>query len=218
MIDATVVAPIAIGAVLLIAGATLSRYGVALMGALLGAGGGYLAAPTVGSVVGAEGVAASAAGIAAGIVIGVIAAHMLLSIAVAAVAFGVGTFAGLTVLAPLLIDGAWYVEWGAAVGIGVAVAVAGMLATHTTMIVLTSVVGAALASRSLTLQQFENAQATTSVEPLLFDAGDPVFLGLIAVGILIQFGLLKLGYVGRLITRLPGAAMGRGRGEKGAGG
>ncbi|WP_290815237.1 phosphate ABC transporter permease [Halovivax sp.] len=218
MIDATVVAPVAIGAVLLIAGATLSRYGVALMGALLGAGGGYLAAPTVGAAIGVGGVAASAVGIAAGIVVGVVAAHLLLSVAVAAIGFGVGTYIGLTILAPVLVDGAWYVEWGAAVGIGVAVALAGMVLTHTTMIVLTSVIGAALTSRSLTLEAFEEARAATSVDPLLLDAADPIFLGLVVVGLSVQIGLLKLGYVGRLVARLPGAAMGRDRGEKGAGG
>lgn len=218
MVDASVIAPVAVGLVLLLAGATLSRYGVALLGAVLGAGGGYLAAPTVAGVVGVGGVVASAIGVAGGVVVGVIAAHMLLSFAVAAAGFGVGTYMGLTALAPVLVEGAWYVEWGAALLIGVGVALTGMVMTHVTMIALTSVIGAALASRAVTPGEFVAAREATSLDPLLFDASDPVFLALVVVGILTQFGLLKLGYVGRVIALLPGARMTRDRGEKGAGG
>ncbi|WP_254863252.1 phosphate ABC transporter permease [Halovivax gelatinilyticus] len=213
MLDPLVVAPIVIGIVLLFAGATLSRYGIALMGALVGAGGGYLAAPTVASTAGIGTLAASAAGIALGIVVGVIAAHLLLSFAVGMIGFGVGTYVGLTVLAPILVDGAWYVEAGVGVAIGIAVAVAGTIMTHYTMIALTSFLGAALSSRSLTFEHFEQAQEATSLDPILFDAGEPLFLGLLAVGIGLQVGLLKLGYATWFVRRLPGAGMGRDRSE-----
>lgn len=207
MLDPLVVAPVGIGLLLLVAGATLARYGVALMGALVGAGGGYLAAPTVGGFVGVSGLAASAAGIALGIVVGVLVAHVLLSLAVAAVGFGVGTYMGLTVLAPVLVDGAWYVEAGAALAIGATIALAGMTLTNLTMMALTSFVGAALVSRSLTFEQFGQAQATTSLEPLLFDASDPAFLWLLAAGMGVQIGLLRLGYARRIVTILPGAGL-----------
>ncbi len=213
MLDPLVVAPVVIGVVLLFAGATLSRYGIALMGALVGAGGGYLAAPTVGSAAGVSGLAASAAGIGLGIVVGVVAAHLLLSVAVAAIGFGVGSYVGLTVLAPILVDGAWYVEGGVGIAIGVAVAITGMFLTHLTMIVLTSFIGAALASRSLTFEHFEAAQSATSLDPILFDAGEPLFLALLAIGIGLQVGVLRLGYVTWVVRKLPGASMSRGRGD-----
>lgn len=213
MLDPLVVAPIGIGVVLLFAGATLARYGVALMGALLGAGGGYMVAPSVGAAAGIGGLPASAAGIGLGIVVGVLVAHMLLSLAIATIGFGVGTYLGLTVLAPILVDGAWYVNAGAGLAIGAAVALAGMTLTNLTMIGVTSFVGAALASRSLTFESFATAQSELSVNPLLFDASDPLFLGLAAVGVALQIGLLRLGYARRVVAILPGAGSLSNRGE-----
>ena len=218
MIDVSVIVPVLLGVVLLFVGATLSRYTIAILGALLGAGGGYLLAPTVGSTLGVGGVLSSAAGILLGIVAGVVLTFMLLSFAVAAVSFIVGTYVGFTMLAPLMVDGAWYLELGAALGIGLILAFVGMMLTSTTMIVLTSFLGAALASRSLTASQFETARAETTIDPLVFEITSPVFLALFALGVLTQFGLFKLGYVRRLLVRLPGARMGRDRSEKGAGG
>lgn len=218
MLDPLVVAPVGIGILLLIAGATLARYGVALMGALVGAGGGYLVAPTVGEIVGVGGLAASAVGIGLGIAAGVLVAHILLSLAVAAIGFGVGTYVGFTVLAPILVDGAWFVEAGAALAVGAAIALAGMTLTNLTMMALTSFVGAALVSRSLTFEQFAQAQSTVSPRPLLFDAGDPRFLALLAVGFGVQLGLLRFGYARRIIGILPGAGLllgDRGKGSAG---
>ncbi|MFC3958531.1 phosphate ABC transporter permease [Halovivax cerinus] len=205
MLDPLVVAPVAIGIVLLIAGATLARYGVALMGALLGAGGGYMVAPTVATAAGVGELVASGIGITIGIVVGVLVAHMLLSLAIAAIGFGIGTYLGLTVLAPILVDGAWFVEAGAAIAIGAGVALAGMTLTNTTMIALTSFIGAALASRTLTFESFAQAQSAASLDPILFDATEPLFLALAVVGILIQIGLLKLGYAKKIVGVLPGA-------------
>lgn len=213
MLDPLVVASVGIGVVLLFAGATLARYGVALMGALLGAGGGYMVAPSVGAAAGIAGLPASAAGIGLGIVVGVLVAHMLLSLAIATIGFGVGTYLGLTVLAPILVDGAWYVNAGAALAIGAAVALAGMTLTNLTMIGVTSFIGAALASRSLTFESFAAAQSDLSLDPLLFDASEPLFLGLAAVGVALQIGLLRLGYARRVVAILPGAGSLSNRGE-----
>ena len=211
MLDPLVLAPIGIGVVLLFAGATLSKYGVALMGAVLGAGAGYLAAPSLASAVGAGTLTVALGGIAVGIVLGVVLAHVLLSVAVAAIGFGVGTYLGLTVLAPVLVDGAWYVEAGAGIAIGLAVAATAMVFTYLVMVLLTSFVGAALASRSVTADHIAEAQETTSLGPILFDAGDPVFLGLLVVGMGLQVGLLQLGYARRIVSFLPGAGMLRNR-------
>ncbi|WP_247728946.1 phosphate ABC transporter permease [Halovivax limisalsi] len=208
MLDPLVIAPVLIGLLLLVVGATLSRYGIALMGALVGAGAGYLGAPTVASAVGVGATAGSAIGIAIGIVVGVLAAHMLLKFAVGMIGLGVGSYFGLTVLAPILVDGAWYVELGAGLAIGLAVAAAGMVFTHLTMIGLTSFIGAALVSRSLTFENVQTAQSELTIDPLLFETTDPIFLGLFAVGIGLQVGLLKLGYASWLVRRFPGAGMG----------
>ncbi|ELZ07158.1 phosphate ABC transporter permease [Halovivax asiaticus JCM 14624] len=211
MLDPLVVAPIGIGIVLLFAGATLARYGVALMGALLGAGGGYLVAPSIAGAAGVGTPAAAAVGIALGIVVGVLVAHMLLSLAIGAIGFIVGTYFGLTALAPILVDGAWYVEIGVGVAIGAAVALAGMTLTNVTMIAITSFIGAALASQSLTFEAIAEAQSSTSVDPLLFETTEPVFLALFVVGIALQIGLLKLGYARKFVGVLPGAG---GRGSR----
>lgn len=218
MIDVTVIAAVALGVALLFVGATLSRYTIALLGALLGAGGGYMLAPTVGSTLGVGGVVASVAGVALGIAVGVILTFMLLSFAVGAVSFVVGTYVGFTILAPLMVDGAWYLELGAALGVGLILAFVGMMLTSTTMIVLTSFLGAALASRSLTASNLETARAEMTIDPIVFEITSPVFLALFGLGVLTQFGLFKFGYVTRLLVRLPGARMGRDRSEKGAGG
>ena len=79
--------------------------------------------------------------------------------------------------------------------------------TTTTMVALSSFLGAALASRSLTVADFEAAQAETSLEPLLFDVTDPIFLIFAIAGILVQFELLKVTWLTTFISRLPGARM-----------
>lgn len=195
------------GAVLLLSGAALSIYGVGGMGLLLGGGGGYLVAPTIGGLIGLAGAPATAAAVVLGALAGLLVTYVLLSMAVAAIAFVVGAYVGLVVAEPLVGAGSLLVSIPVALGVGIAAAFLGTLLTRTTMIVVTSFVGAALASRTVTPAAFEQAQADVVLDPLLFDLASPVFLGLFVLGVLSQFGLFKLGYVAKLVTWLPGAIL-----------
>jgi hypothetical protein len=199
------------GAVLLFFGAVLSVYGVALLGAALGAGGGYLFAPTVGGFVGLEGVLAIAAAIPIGAIAGVALTYLLLSFAVAAVSFVVGVYFGTAVIAPAVgISGLAVI--GVGVVVGLLAAAVGSIMTKTMMILITSAMGAALASRKLTLGNLEIAQSEFAIDPLVFEV-DPLFVGLFALGVLSQLGLFKLGWVTKVVGALPGARRLRDRGE-----
>jgi hypothetical protein len=215
MITSIDVAFVLAGAVLLLSGAALSTYGVGVMGLLLGGGGGYLVAPTIGGLVGLAGAPVTAAAVVLGALAGLLVTYVLLSMAVAAIAFVVGGYVGLVVAEPLVGAGSLLVSIPVALGVGVAAASLGTLLTRTTMIGITSFVGAALASRAVTPGAFEQAQADVVLDPLLFDLASPAFLGLFVLGVLSQFGLFKLGYVARLVTWLPGAVLFE-DGDKGA--
>lgn len=204
MVDLTAVALVAGGAVLLFAGAALSVYGVGLLGVLLGGGAGYIVAPTIGDVANVDGVLAVAVAVLVGGIAGMLVTYALLSMAIAAVGFGIGVVFGLNVVAPAL-GAAWYVEFLAALAVGVVVAGAGMFLTKTTMVLISSFIGAALASRSLTMSEFTAAQEALRPDPLVFDLAEPLFLGLFVLGVLSQLGLFKFGYVTRLVGVLPGA-------------
>jgi hypothetical protein len=201
------VAFVLVGVVLLFAGAALSIYGVGAMGLVLGGGGGYLAAPAMGGFVGLSGVAASVAAVLIGALIGVAVTYILLSMAVASIAFIVGAYFGLVIAEPLVGASSLLVSIPVAIGVGIAAAFLGTFLTRTTMIAITSFVGAVLASRAVTVEQFERAQSDVTIDPLLFDLAAPVFLGLFVLGVLSQFGLFKLGYVTKLVTWLPGATV-----------
>jgi hypothetical protein len=86
--------------------------------------------------------------------------------------------------------------------------------TRTTMVLVTSFVGAVLVSGSLSPADVAAAQREFALEPLVFEAGSPVFLGLFALGVLSQFGLFKLGYVTKLAGLLPGASVLKDRGRR----
>jgi hypothetical protein len=75
------------------------------------------------------------------------------------------------------------------------------------MIIITSFIGAALASRIVTFENLQTAQSEVTLDPIVFDPAAPIFLGLVVLGVLSQFGLFKLGYVAKLVTWLPGAVM-----------
>lgn len=199
------------GAVLLFFGAVLSVYGVALLGAGLGAGGGYLFAPTIGGFVGLEGLLATAAAIPIGAIAGVMLTYLLLSFAVAAVSFLVGIYFGTALVAPA-VGTAGLAGIGVGVAVGLLAAAVGSIMTKTTMILITSAMGAALVSRQLTLRALEAAQSELAVEPLVFEP-EPLFVGLFALGVLSQLGLFKLGWVAKLVAVLPGARRLRDRGE-----
>lgn len=207
MVDVMAIALVAGGAVLLFSGAALSIYGVGLLGIVLGGGGGFLVAPTVGDVVGLEGLAATFVAVGIGSLIGLAMTYVLLSMAIAAMGFVVGTYTGLVVADPLLGDPGLFVTAGVALGVGVAAAFLGMFLTRTTMVLITSFLGAALASQSITIEAITEAADEFTIDPIVFDVADPIFLGLLVLGILSQVGLFKLGYVARIVTVLPGATI-----------
>lgn len=207
------------GAVLLFAGAALSVYGVALLGALLGGGGGYLIAPTVGAALGVEGLLAIGAAVVIGAVVGVVVAYSLLSMVVAFAAFVVGIFLGMFVVSPIWVDGPFYVEWAAALGVGIVAGFLGMIMTKTALIGVTSFIGSALASRELTMADLQTAADGPAIDPLLFDWANPIFLALLVLGVLSQVGLFKLGWVTKITALLPGASIvTNDRGDDAAGG
>jgi hypothetical protein len=206
MVEPIAIGLVAGGLVLLFFGAVLSIYTVGLLGALLGGGIGYLAAPTVGDVAGVDGTVAFALAIPLGALVGIVITFALLSTAIAAVSFIVGIIVGLNIVAPAL-DAGWQTELLAAFGAGIIVAGAGMFFTRSLLIVITSFIGSALASRSLTMDEFEAAQDTLRPDPIVFDLGEPLFVGLFVLGVLSQFGLFKFGYVTKLVSYLPGASV-----------
>lgn len=214
MVDIMAVVLVLGGAVLLFAGAALSVYGVALLGVVIGGSGGYLFAPTVGGALGLSGLVAVVAATGLGIVAGLVVTYLLLSAAVAAVSFVVGTFVGLAAVAPVLTGGSGLLVYPIAFFVGVVAAAIGSIMTKTSMTLITSFVGASLVSRSITVADFEAAQARLTLDPLLFDLWSPLFLALFVLGILSQFGLFKLGYVTKLASLLPGASVLRDRGER----
>lgn len=211
MIDGITLGLVLGGAILLFAGAALSVYGVVFLGLFLGGGGGYLVGPTLATALGLDGTAAAGVPIVLGAVAGGVLGYVLLSVAVALMSFVVGALLTMSVLAPAVLDGQWYLEWGAAIGVGLAAAFLGMVLTKWTMVVVTSVVGAAFASRLLTLEGFSAAQQSGTLDPILFEAASPVFLALVTLGILSQFGLFKFGYVTRIARLLPGSRVLPGR-------
>jgi hypothetical protein len=201
------------GAVLLFAGAALSVYGVALLGVVLGGGVGFLFAPTIGDVLGVGGILAVVAGTVVGIVVGLLVTYALLSVAVAAVSFLVGTYVGFVAVAPLLTGGSGVLGYPVALAVGGAAALLGSIMTKTTMVLVTSVVGATLVSRSVTVADVAAAGADLSPDPLVFDLWSPLFLVLVVLGVLSQFGLFRFGYVTKLVALLPGASVFRDRDE-----
>ncbi len=213
MVDLIAAGFVAGGIVLLFSGAVLSVYGVGLVGAVVGGGLAYLVGPTSLPVVGLEGTAATAAAIPVGALVGIVATYMLLSLAISVIGFVVGGYVGMVAIAPTLGEtGIAVYAVGAAVGIGTALLASFM--SKTTMVLVTSFVGAALTSRTITPDEFVTAKEEVTIDPLLFDPAAPLLLGLFVLGVLSQFGLFKLGYVTGLVARLPGARRLRDRGEE----
>ena len=214
MVDIFGIALVLGGLVLLFAGAALSIYGVAVLGVLVGGTGGFMFAPTIADLLGLQGVLAVVAATAIGIVAGLVVTYLLLSMAIAAVSFVVGTYAGLVVVAPLLGEGSGLLAYPIAIVVGFAAAALGSFLTKSMMVLITSFVGATLASGSVTAADVAAAQADFTLEPLLIDVGSPIFLALFVLGVLSQFGLFKFGYVTKLVSVLPGASVFRDRGDE----
>lgn len=208
MVDITAVGLVAAGAVILFAGAALSVYGVALLGAVVGGGGGYLLAPELGFAATGELAVAAVLGAVAGVAI----SYLLLSMAIGVLAFVVGSYVGAVGTELVLGDpGLLLVALGGLV-VGAVAAFLSTIFSRTVMILITSFAGAALASRSVTTEEFREA-GLFEPGPILFDLAGPLFIALFVLGVLSQLGLFKLGYVAKLVRILPGASILRDRGD-----
>jgi hypothetical protein len=199
------------GGVLLCFGAALSVYGVALLGAVLGGGGGYLVAPTIGDAIGLSGVVASLAAIGIGVLAGVIVAYTVLSMVVAIAGFAVGNLLGIYIVSDVVGVSGMLPKAGVAIATGIVLAFLAMFLTKTALIGITAFLGAAFASTQLTVDAFETAASDLTVDPLVVSLEDPLFLGLFGLGVLTQFGLFKLGWFGKIAGALPGASVIRDR-------
>ena len=211
------------GLVLLLFGAAISIYAVALMGFLIGAGGGYVLAPALLGAFGAEGLVGFAVAVLVGGLLGAALSYVALSFATAVPAFVVGAFLGLYVVTPIFTDGG-LIRWLVMIVAGIVGAVVGFTLTKYALVFITAFVGAALTSGEVALADFTAAQAALSPQPILFDplgsttvvgVEVPLFGALFVLGILSQVGLFKLGWVAKIGTVVPGAGLVRSRGEKG---
>lgn len=191
------------GLVLAFAGGALSVYGVGLVGFVLGAVGGFVIAPQVLGMAEAGGMVALAVAILVGGALGLLLAYAALSFATAVPGFIVGAFVGLYIVSPLFLEGG-LVRYVAAIIGGLAGAAFGYVLTRQALVVITAFLGAALASRSLTIETFEAARDGFTVDPLLFDPFDVVFLVILVLGLLVQVGLFRLGWVARFAAAVPG--------------
>lgn len=221
--DAVTIGLVAVGLVLVFFGAALSVYATALLGFLIGAGGGYVLAPSVLGAFGAGGLVGIAAAIAVGGLLGAALAYVALSFATAIPSFVVGAFVGLYVITPIFTEGG-LIRYLVMIFAGVAGAVLGFTLTRYALVFVTAFVGAAFASGSLVASNFRSARDGFALEPLLFDpfattqivaAEVPLFLALFALGVLSQVGLFRLGWVTRFATAVPGVGRAGRRSEKG---
>ena len=210
MVDTVVVGLVAAGVVFLLAGAVLSVYGIALLGAVVGGASGYLLGPELGFAVFPE----LAGPILVGAAGGVALSYLLLSLAIGLLGFVVGTYIGAVGSQQLLQEPDLLVVAILALVSGAVAAFLGTVFKRTVMIFITSFVGATLASRSVTAADIDEAKLSEP-DPILFDpAGEPLFIGLFVLGVLTQLGLFKFGYVAKLAGYLPGASVLRDREDK----
>lgn len=203
MVDALVVGLVAAGLAMLLAGAVLSVYGVALLGAVVGGGGGFLIAPQLGFTGQVPLAGAALVGAVAGIAI----SYLLLSLAIGALAFVVGSYVGTVAAQSFLDEPGLLVVAIVGLGVGAIAAFLGTIFKRTVMVFITSFLGATLASRAVTESDIGDAELLEP-EPILFDpAGEPLFLGLFVLGVLFQLGLFRFGYVTSILSYLPGASI-----------
>lgn len=185
---------IAAGVVILLAGAVLSVYGVSLLGAVVGGAAGFLVAQELGFTATMELMTALGAGAIGGVLI----SYLLLSLAIAVFGFIVGLYFGAG-LANWLLDPNIIVVAAAALATGMLVAFLSTIMKRTIMIVVTSFVGAALVSQSVTAKDFGDA-GLSNPDSILFALNEPLFLGLFALGVLTQLGLFRFGYVTSIVA------------------
>jgi hypothetical protein len=211
------------GLVLVFFGAALSVYATALLGFLIGVGGGYVMAPQLVGAFGTGGVVAFAAAIVVGGALGAALAYVALSFATAIPAFVVGAYIGLYVITPIFTDGG-LVRYLVMIVAGFVAAAIGFTLTKFALMFITAFVGAAFASGAVTLANLTAVRDSFSLDPILFDplgstpllgVEVPLFGALFVLGVLSQIGLFKLGWVARLATIIPGVGrvFGDGNGE-----
>lgn len=201
-----------VGLVLVFFGAALSVYATALLGFVMGAGGGYILAPKLLGAFGAEGLVGFAAAVLVGGALGAALAYVALSFATSVPAFIVGAYIGLYVITPVFTEGG-LIKYLVMVLAGIVGAVLGFTLTKFALMFITSFVGAALASGQVDVASLTAARDSFSPEPILFDplartdllgVDVPLFGVLFALGVLSQIGLFRLGWVTRLAAVLPG--------------
>jgi hypothetical protein len=201
-----------VGLVLVFFGAALSVYAVSLLGFLIGAGGGYVIAPTILGAFGAQGFVGFAVAVIVGGLLGAALSYVALSFATAVPSFVVGSYIGLYVITPIFTEGG-LIRYLVMVVAGIAGAVLGFTLTKFALMFITSFVGAALASGAVTVANFTTARESFSPDPILFDplartplfgVEVPLFGGLFVLGVLSQIGLFRLGWVSKIATVLPG--------------
>ncbi|MFO7925070.1 MAG: phosphate ABC transporter permease [Halobacteriota archaeon] len=209
------------GLVLVFFGATLSVYATALLGFLIGAGGGYVLAPQLIGALGAGGLVAFVAAIAVGGALGAALAYVALSFATAIPAFVVGAYIGLYVITPIFTEGG-FVRYLVMIVAGFVAAAIGFTLTKFALMFITAFIGAAFASSAVTLSNLTAVRDSFSPDPILFDPLGttplfgfevPLFGALFVLGIISQIGLFKLGWVARFATVLPGVGRVLGDGE-----
>jgi hypothetical protein len=200
------------GLALVFFGAALSVYATALLGLVIGAAGGYVAAPQVLGTVGASGPLGLVAVVVVGGALGAALAYVALSFATAIPGFVVGAYIGLYVITPIFTEGG-LVRYLVMVLGGFVGALLGFTLTKFALVFITAFIGSAFASGSLSVADFTEARDAFSLDPILFDplsttpiAGIelPLFGILFVLGVLSQIGLFKLGWVARFATVLPG--------------
>ncbi|ERH10232.1 MAG: hypothetical protein J07HX64_02004 [halophilic archaeon J07HX64] len=203
MIDPIVVGLVTAGAVFLLAGAVLSVYGIALLGAVVGGASGFLLGPELGFAAFPE----LAGPILVGAAGGVALSYLLLSLAIGLLGFVVGTYMGAVGSQQLLQEPDLVVVAILALVTGAVAAFLGTVFKRTVMVFITSFIGATLASRSVTASDVDEAKLSEP-DPILFDpVEEPLFIGLFVLGVLTQLGLFKFGYVTKLVSYLPGASV-----------
>jgi len=209
------------GFVLVFFGAALSVYAAALLGFLIGAGGGYVIAPQLLGVLGTGGVVGLAVAVVVGGALGAALAYVALSVATAIPSFVVGAYVGLYVITPIFTEGG-LVRYLVMIVAGVVGAFVGFTLTKFALMFVTAFVGAAFASGSISLAALTAARDGFSLDPILFDplattpvagAELPAFGALFVLGLLTQIGLFRLGWVTRFAAVVPGIGRVLGDGE-----
>ncbi len=199
------------GLLLAFVGAAVSVYAVTLTGILIGGGAGYLLSPNLVGLVAVDALAVTGGAVVVGAALGGFLAYAGLSFAVLGIGGVVGGFVGRFAVGPFYaadaagLEGTLLLVGATLAGVAVG-ALFGFVLSRTTLVVSTAFIGAAFASRSLTVDAFETAVEELTVEPILFDVTAPAFLAVFALGVLSQLGLFKFGYVTRLVAVIPGAA------------